>query len=37
MFTKIFNGVLYAIVAILVGYSVVSFWVHYYGALINGA
>jgi type II secretory pathway component PulF len=35
-FTKILNGVIYFSVAVMVGYFVISFWVHYYGVLVNG-
>ena len=34
-FTRILNGVLYAIVAILVGYNVVQFWVHYFQSIMG--
>jgi type II secretory pathway component PulF len=35
MFTKILNGVLYGIVAILVGYNVVRFWVGYFNTAMG--
>lgn len=34
-FTKILNGALYLTVAILVGYNVIRFWVHYYQNLMG--
>jgi len=35
LFTRIFNGVVYTIVAILVAYFFISFWLHYYQNLFN--
>jgi type II secretory pathway component PulF len=35
-FTKILNGMLYFFVAVLVGYFVVTFWVHYYQGIMGG-
>jgi type II secretory pathway component PulF len=36
-FTKVLNGVLYGLVAILVAYNVIRFWVNYFAALVNSA
>jgi type II secretory pathway component PulF len=35
VFTRIMNGVIYGSVAVMVGYYVINFWVHYYGTLLN--
>jgi type II secretory pathway component PulF len=36
MFTKILNGVVYGLVAILVGYNVIRFWVGYFNSAMAG-
>jgi type II secretory pathway component PulF len=36
LFTRLLNGVVYGIVAALVGYYVITFWVHYFSAAVNG-
>jgi len=36
MFTKVLNGTIYGLVAIIVAYNVVSFWVGYFNAAMNG-
>jgi type IV pilus assembly protein PilC len=35
LFTRVLNGIIYGSIAALVGYNVISFWVHYYGALLQ--
>jgi type II secretory pathway component PulF len=36
MFTRVLNGTIYGIVAVVVGYFVVSFWVGYFNAAMSG-
>ncbi|HEV2319456.1 MAG TPA: type II secretion system F family protein [Verrucomicrobiae bacterium] len=36
-FTRVLNGVLYGLVAILVAYNVIRFWVNYFNTLVNSA
>jgi type II secretory pathway component PulF len=35
VFTRILNGTIYGLVALLVAYNVIHFWVNYYGGLVN--
>ena len=35
VFSRIFNGTLYGLMALLVGYNVIRFWMNYYSALMN--
>jgi type II secretory pathway component PulF len=35
MFAKVLNGIVYGTVVAIVVYNVISFWVHYYGNMIN--
>ncbi len=34
--TKIFSGTVYGVIAALIAYNVIKFWMHYYGGLVNG-
>jgi len=35
MFAKVLNGVVYGTVVAIVAYNVISFWVHYYGQMVQ--
>lgn len=35
-FTRVLNGVIYGLVVVVVAYSVISFWSHYYASALNG-
>lgn len=36
MTTRIFSGTVYGLVAALIAYNIIKFWLNYYGAAING-
>ncbi len=36
LFTRASNGALYAIIAAVIGYNVIKFWMNYYGAAMGG-
>lgn len=36
MFTRVFSGTVYGIIALLIAYNVITFYIHYFGEALNG-
>jgi hypothetical protein len=36
LFTRVFSGTVYGLVALVIAYNVIKFWLNYYSKMMNG-